>query len=49
MDSLEAEISKFKGERDDDIIVDKLKQIVEIGEQELEFDNFNPAISYLEV
>ena len=49
MDSLESEISKFKGERDDDVIVDKLKQIVEIGEQELEFDNFNPAISYLEV
>jgi len=49
LNDLEIEIDKFKGERDDKIVVGKLKEIVDAGTKEFIPDNFNPAISYLEV
>jgi hypothetical protein len=48
LNDLETEMDKFKGERSDDIIVEKLKQISTIGSQEFMPSDFNPAISYLE-
>ena len=49
MEELEIEIEKFKGERDEELIVDKLRKIAEVGGKEFLPVNFNPAISYLEV
>ena len=44
---LEEEINKFKGERNKDVVVDRLKKIVEIGGKEFIPKNFNPATDYL--
>jgi hypothetical protein len=46
---LKCEVDKFKGERDKDLIVDKLREIVDIGSQEFIPKNFNPSISSLEI
>lgn len=46
---LETEIDKFKGERNDNVVIDKLQEIVEVSEKEFIPENFSPAISYLEV
>ena len=48
LSELEREIDKFKGERSDELIIDKLKELVKIGEKEFNPQSFNPAISYLE-
>lgn len=45
---LENEIDKIKGELNQDLIVVKLKEIVEVGKKEFTPKNFNPAISVLE-
>lgn len=47
--NLESEIGKFKGERDENGIVNTLHRIVEIGTEEFVPKDFNPAISALEV
>jgi len=49
LNQLEDEIDKFKGDRDEDLIVDKLKKIVDMGDKEFRPSNFNPSISYLEI
>ena len=49
INDLENEIDKFKGERDDELVVDKLKRMVEMGTEEFLPENFNPAIGYLDV
>lgn len=46
---LDKEIDKFKGERNDVAVVDKLKEIVDVSKKEFMPKNFNPAISVLEV
>ncbi len=46
---LDIEVSKIKGETDRDIVVNKLKGLVEIGKKEFLPKNFNPAISVLEI
>jgi len=46
---LEGELDKFKGERDKNIIVEKLREIVDVGVTEYVPNKFNPAVSYLEV
>jgi len=43
------EVDKIKGEIDEPKVVDKLKEIVEIGEKEYCPSNFNPSISALEL
>lgn len=45
---LENEMDKIKGEMDEDAIVTKLKEIVEISAKEFVPKNFNPSISVLE-
>lgn len=47
LNDLDTEITKYKGERDRDIIVDKLQEIVDIGSKEFRPTNFNPAIGVL--
>jgi len=49
IDDLEDEINKIKGERDKDLIEEKLQEIVNIAKEEFSPPNFNPSISYLEV
>lgn len=49
LEDLSTEVNKFKGERDKDIIVEKLQQIVEMGKKEFIPKNFNPTIGFLEV
>ena len=49
MIDLRAEIDKFKGERNDDIVVSKLKKLVDVTTKELTPEDFNPSIQYLEV
>ena len=49
LNGLEAELEKIKGERDDGVIVDKLKEIAETGKKKFVSKRFNPAISVLEV
>jgi len=49
LNGLEIELDKFKGERNKDVIVGKLREIVEIGKKEYTPSNFNPAVGYLEV
>jgi hypothetical protein len=46
---LENEANKFKGEYNKDVIVEKLREIVEVGKKEFVPENFNPSISVLEV
>jgi len=48
MVDLRAEIDKFKGERNDDIVVSKLRKLVSVTSRELTPDDFNPMIQYLE-
>ncbi len=43
------EIDKMKGEMDPGVVVDKLKEIVEVSQKEYIPRNFNPSISVLEV
>ena len=47
--NLETEIDKFKGERDSNVIVDSLKEIVNLSSRELCHDDFNTSINYLEI
>jgi hypothetical protein len=49
INSLETELEKIKGERDDGVIVDKLKEISDTGKKKFIPKRFNPAISVLEV
>jgi len=49
LSELETEVDKFKGQRDKDIVVKKLQQIVAKGKEEFMPKNFNPAIDYLDV
>lgn len=49
IDELETEINKIKGERDKDLIQDKLQEIINTVKEEFAPTNFNPLISYLEV
>ena len=49
MSELRTEIDKFKGERDDGIIVRKLKMLSDVVSQEIAPEDFNPSIQYLEV
>ena len=49
LNDLEVEIDKFKGDRDDDIVVSTLQKIVDLGEKEVAPEYFSPAIDYLEV
>lgn len=46
---LDMEIDKFKGERDKNVVIRKLQEIVKVGAEEFLPSDFNPAISYLEV
>ena len=46
---LNEEVEKFKGERNDDIVVTKLQEIVDVSSREFVLDNFNPMIDYLEI
>lgn len=46
---LEIEIDKFKGERNGDVIAQKLQEIVDMGAKEFIPTDFNPAIEYMEV
>lgn len=46
---LETEIDKFKGDRNKNIIVEKLQKIVDLSNEEFMPENFNPIISSLEV
>jgi len=45
---LENEVDKMKGERDKDVIISKLREIVETGRSDFIPKNFNPSISVLE-
>lgn len=49
LSDLREETNKFKGDRDKDIIVEKLQKIVEMGKKEFLPKNFNPTIGFLEV
>lgn len=49
INGLETEMDKIKGERDDGVIVDKLKEIADTGKKEFTPKRFNPLISVLEV
>jgi len=49
INGLETELEKIKGERDDGVIVDKLKEIADTGKKKFVPKRFNPAISVLEV
>jgi hypothetical protein len=49
INGLETELEKIKGERDDGVIVDKLKEIADTGKKEYVPKRFNPLISVLEV
>jgi len=49
INDLETEIDKFKGERDKNIIVEKLQKIVDMGTKDFLPSDFNPSISTLEV
>ena len=46
---LENELDKIKGERDNGVIVDKLKEISDTGKKNFVPKRFNPAISVLDV
>jgi len=46
---LETEVDKFKGERNKDIIVEKLQKLSDLSKDEFLPTNFNPIISSLEV
>jgi len=48
LNGLDTELDKIKGETDRGVIIDKLKEIVEVTKQEYLPKNFNPAISVLE-
>ena len=45
---LDNEVDKMKGEVNKDIIVEKLREIVEVGKSDFVPKNFNPSISVLE-
>ena len=49
LNDLESELDKFKGERSDHTIVDKLKEISVVGSNEFIPSDFNPSVSFLEV
>jgi hypothetical protein len=49
LNELEVEIDKFKGERDDGVVVTKLQKIVDLGTKEIQPQYFSPAIDYLEI
>lgn len=49
LNGLETEIDKFKGERNKNIIVEKLAEIVDTATKEITPKNFNDVIGYLEV
>lgn len=46
---LDTEINKIKGESKNDLIIDKLREIVEVTKKEFEPKYFSPAISTLEI
>jgi hypothetical protein len=46
---LEIEVDKFKGDRDKNIIVEKLQKISDLSKEQFLPTNFNPIISPLEV
>jgi len=46
---LDKEVDKIKGERSSEIITDRLNKMVEISTEELNPDDFNPAVDYLEI
>ena len=49
LNDLDTEVNKFKGERNDDVIVDKLRKIADTAAKEFVPKKFNPTIDYLEV
>lgn len=49
LNELESEMDKFEGERTAEAISDKLKEIVQVTSEDLEPEDFNTAIGYLEV
>ena len=49
LNQLSYEVDKFKGERNDDLIINKLQEIVDVSTKQFEPENFNPAIDYLAV
>ena len=46
---LENEVGKIKGETDSEVVIGKLREIVDAGKKEFAPKNFNPAISVLEI
>jgi len=46
---LDKEVDRLKGESNAEIITDRLNKIVEISTEELNPENFNPAVDYLEI
>jgi len=49
LSDLKEETDKFKGDRNKDVIVEKLQKIVEIGKKEFLPKDFNPTIGFIEV
>ena len=49
LNELETEVDKFKGARDKGVIMQKLQDIVDIGTENYLPDEYNPAISSLEI
>jgi hypothetical protein len=48
LNDLDNEVDKIKGESSKDVIVEKLREIVEVGKRDFVPKNFNPSISVLE-
>lgn len=46
---LEKEIDRFKGESSAEVITDRLNKIVQVSTQDLDPQNFNPTVDYLEI
>ena len=46
---LDIEISKFKGERDRNVIASKLQQLISLAEEEYLPQNFNPVVDFIDI
>ena len=49
LNSLEIEIGKYKGETNNGMVAEKLKEIVEVSSKDYFEEEFNPTIDCLEV
>ena len=49
MNDLDVEVGKMKGEENNEIIEDRLKKIVDLAKKEIDFNDFNPTLEYLEI